>query len=586
MRVIGKLFCVILLIVVIGYGFFFYGSTVPIRLEVTGFPETIHLGEKIDVSQVHADLVSFLGKRRAVDDLSVEQQRNNLVVSHNRFKTVVGVVTLVPESFNVTYVGTVYAGKVIDPSKLSVVAVYSDGEERDVEITSVVNDVIPFAKNYAVTVETSVGEALWETDVMVPDEIKAYYNTDIEIGDAFNKDFISVFLFYPDGTELEVKEFDVDEAPEYFNEDTIIKVSCLYGTAECLLKPANQQRLSAVYDGVVYAGDTLDSSCVTLTMIGTDGAEHEIEDFWFDDIGYIKTDTRVGVHSNYGSGEAWVKVISVKECTADISGELVEGAPIEIRAIRLRYEDDTVRTLSQSDIRLSNMGSTYRGGDFDAWFEWHGMHFSFPLLVIPEEVSRLRELDPNVNGVGFRTYAFTEAQIETIAILCQRVAGDDIRLVAAEAALLANRYELYSNDMSTDGAYIVKYMKESGYWGEDVNGYISEHEATQQACFVVRDALVNGHRVFPAYVDDRVGIYNVSRINTVSYIQFQTEVTKINGDIYWFYSFVSDEPNMVYGYSDYAYQMITGNPPPYSHVTYYDDVTYDGSMDDGIEFIG
>lgn len=567
MKIFVRIFCVLLLLGIFGFGFYYFGTTVPVRLDVANYPDVIHLGENVDVGSISVDLVTLLDRRTSVRGFHVEQRSNDIVVSYDCFRSVVPVTTLAPVSYDVSYAGTLYAGKPMDLSKLSVTAVYSDGFTSPVKVTSAPEENLPFAESVQMTIETVVGEAVWDAKLMVPDRIEAYYSSDVEIGDPFDKDKMSVVLYYPDNMELNVETFEVEGAPEYLSEDTIVRVICDYGSTELMLKPANQQRLSAVYNGKVYAGDTLDPSCVVLTMIGTDGVEHQIDDLWFDDIGYIKANTRVGVHSNYGSGECYVEVIPVKECTADISGELVEGAPIEIRAIRLRYEDDTVRTLSQDDIVLSNLGNTYRSGDFDAWFDYHGMHFSFPLLVIPSNVASIRNSDPNVSGQLFTTYSLTEAQIDTIAILCQRAAGDDIMLAAAEVSLLANRFELYGNADATDGAYIVKYMKEDGYWGSDVNDYIRTHEADQTVRFVVRDALINGHRVFPAYVDDRTDIYSVAKTSTGgTFEQYRSEIVKMDGSIYWFYSFVSDAKNVAYGYTDLAYQRVTGSAPPYAHV--------------------
>lgn len=567
MRIFVKILCALLLISVFGFGVYYYGTQVPVRMEVIKHPDSVYLGEKIAKNSVEVELVSFLGRRASVKNPNVEQRANDIVVSYGQFSSVVPVKTLSPEDFRVIYNGKAYSGKPLDLSKLSVIAVYPGGVEKEVEILSAPEDAMPFAENVQMTIETPVGEVVWDLDLITPNRIEAYYDSDIQAGDPFDKSHMSVVIYYPDNTELQVEEFEVVGAPSHLSSDTVVTVVCEYGSAELMLKPANQQRLLATYNGKVYAGDTLDPSCVTMTMIGSDGAEHQVDELWFDDIGYIKANTRVGVHSHYGSGECYVEVIPVKECTADISGELVEGSPIFISGIQIRYEDDNVRILSQDEITFSNLGDTYRSGDFDAWFEWHGMHFSFPLLVIPSEVASLRDRDANVSGMVFTTYSLTEAQIDTIAILCQRAAGGDIMLAAAEASLLANRFELYGGGDATDGAWIVKYMKEDGYWGSGINEYLRTHDADQTVRFVVRDALINGHRIFPAYVDDRADIYSIVRDSTDGvYQQFATELVKADGGVFWFYSFVSDSNSVAYGYTDDAYRRITGSEILYEHM--------------------
>lgn len=565
MRVLLRILGFILLLGVLAVGCWFYGMVIPVRLDIVSVPSVVHYGEDIDENEIKVDLVSFFGNRRAVTGFDVEHRGNGISVFYNGFKTVADVNVLLPENYRVDYWGTVYAGKPLDKDKVHVYAQYSDGVEREVNVTSLPSDIVPFGENLEMTVVTDVGETVWKPDVSLPVRIEAYYNSDVQVGDPFDSDFISVVLFYEDNSELQVTEFEVVDPPEYLREDTTVRISSSYGVVDLTLKPANQQRLQAVYNGRVYVGDLLDPSKVTLTMIGSDGQTHEVDECWFDDIGYIKANTRVGVHSNYGDGEVYVECIPVVECTADISGELIEGAPINVQSIHLRYADDTVRSVTMDEVQFSNMGTTYRSGDFDAWFDYHGVHYSFPLLVIPDSVTNLRDMDPNVQGITYTTYSLTEAQIDTIAILCQRVAGEDIMLAAAEASLIANRYELYSNDPVGDGTYLVKYMKECGYWGDDVNGYLVGHHADQTVGFVVRDALINGHRIFPSYVDDRANAGSLINITTSTFVPFETELTKSDGSIYWFYSFVSSDLRIAYGYSDYAYQQVQGVQPPMEH---------------------
>lgn len=575
---------IFVLVGLIGFGVYFYGNTIAVRLVVLEYPEQIYLGEAIDDNDVVAVLETFFGTRSEPVPVTVSPRSDFIIVESGRFKVNCTVKILEPESFNVVYDGTVYAGKSLNPDLCHVFAVYSDGVSREVEILDIPKDIIPFATECTLVIQTSVGEATWVTDVSAPVSIEGYYDDDVTLGDAFDKSKVSVLLYYADGTSLEVTDFEVENPPEFLSEDTVVRISSFYGVTDLELKPSNQQKLKAEYDGEVRIGDCLDPNKVVLTMLTEDGTRERIDDFEIDPIGYVRADVRTMVRSRYGDAEISVKSVPVSECTADISGELVEGRPITVSALHLRYEDGSVVDLSPDEVEFKNFGMAYHSGDFDAWFDYHGVAYSFPVMVIPSEIVNLRDSDPNVNGEVCTTYGLTDSQVKTIAMLCQRAAGNNIALVAAEASLLANRYELYGDgNGNSDGAYIVKFMKECGYWGEDVNGYIRENEADQTACFVVRDVLINGHRIFPRYVDERVDRVGVSMTSTPGmFIQNETEVFKHDGTIFWFYSFVSTEQNLMYGYTDRAYTTITGFSVPSNHMSFTTGDDTDSLLSDDI----
>ena len=116
----------------------------------------------------------------------------------------------------------------------------------------------------------------------------------------------------------------------------------------------------------------------------------------------------------------------------------------------------------------------------------------------------------SLNGVGIITGTgsftkyddLTDEQIKGIANLCKQEQGT-LRGAAAEASLMANRFELYGSKYGTGGNGLYKYIKESG-WFADAADYMDGGSASEDYVEVVKSVLVNGKRTLPGYIDEHV----------------------------------------------------------------------------------
>ena len=246
-----------------------------------------------------------------------------------------------------------------------------------------------------------------------------------------------------------------------------------------------------------------------------------------------------------------INPVGVKDIKPEIEGELLEGEKPNIKSITLTFDDDTSRTLSSSDYQLTNLSKGLPAGAMKVWFKYQQMYFSFDISAIPQSVINLRKTGKDI-PTDAKTYDLTDEQINQISILCQRLASDDLNEVAAEASLLANRYELYGSSSDTSGDALLNYMISSKYWGTDSSDYMKDRDVNTTASYVVRDVLMQGHRALPLYVDERQFVSDRS-----SYKDGDM-VTKTDGTTYRYYGYLSDNISVLYGYTEIAYQKITG----------------------------
>lgn len=169
-----------------------------------------------------------------------------------------------------------------------------------------------------------------------------------------------------------------------------------------------------------------------------------------------------------------------------------------------------------------------------------------------------------------KKYNLTESQLKSIAYLCQREQGS-AKGAAAEASLMANRFELYGKSFgtATDGLY--NYIKNSGWWASSKKYMENPDEPTNSILTAVHEVLVLGKRTLPLYVDEHdcidCGSYGFDIIKIVTgnqiitekdklidhnnYIQDQTVIYNKYGSIYTFYTFPT-ETSDPFGYTNTA----------------------------------
>ncbi len=158
------------------------------------------------------------------------------------------------------------------------------------------------------------------------------------------------------------------------------------------------------------------------------------------------------------------------------------------------------------------------------------------------KTSYIPSIQFNVQAAGvFNTYNLTETELIKIASLCQQEQGT-AKGAAAEASLMANRFEMYGSKFSS----VYDYARNSG-WFAKAGTYMDKMNATDAVIEAVRNVLIYGKRTLPGYIDEHdcfsdlksctnngVGI---TITNRSQYKQFVTIINNVYGSKYTFYCF-------------------------------------------------
>lgn len=160
----------------------------------------------------------------------------------------------------------------------------------------------------------------------------------------------------------------------------------------------------------------------------------------------------------------------------------------------------------------------------------------------------------------FPKYNLSEDELVQIARLCQQEQGS-LEGSAAEASLMANRFELHSGN---DEAPLVErteeqerelaeklyyYIRTCG-WFEGAAHYMDYGSASKELLEVIRLVLVEGQRTLPRYVDEHACIVNC-HIDTDQYIPHVTNIRDDFGGKFKFYCFPT-ETSDPFGYTNVA----------------------------------
>ena len=155
-----------------------------------------------------------------------------------------------------------------------------------------------------------------------------------------------------------------------------------------------------------------------------------------------------------------------------------------------------------------------------------------------------KETDENTNN-SFTTYSLNDNQVKAIAKLCNQEQGT-VEGAAAEASLMANRYELYGGGKEGDAGQLYQYIRTSGWWANAAN-FMDNGNADEKVISAVKSVLVDGKRVLPKYVDEHDCISDISSAtndgksinldNRSEYVSNKTIIKNSYGSTYTFYSF-------------------------------------------------
>ncbi|MCM1508841.1 MAG: hypothetical protein NC177_17175, partial [Ruminococcus flavefaciens] len=172
----------------------------------------------------------------------------------------------------------------------------------------------------------------------------------------------------------------------------------------------------------------------------------------------------------------------------------------------------------------------------------------FPVLVavvimfVGIKIPYIPNIQLNVQAADvFNTYNLTETELKKIASLCQQEQGT-AKGAAAEASLMANRFEMYGSKYSS----VYDYARNSG-WFAKAGTYMDKMNATDAVVEAVRNVLIYGKRTLPGYIDEHdcfsdlksctnngVGITIKDRSQ---YRQYVTIINNVYGSKYTFYCF-------------------------------------------------
>lgn len=174
----------------------------------------------------------------------------------------------------------------------------------------------------------------------------------------------------------------------------------------------------------------------------------------------------------------------------------------------------------------------------------------------------------------FPTYDLSEEQLKAIASQAYHEQGTP-KGAAAEASLMANRFELYGSSYGTGADGLYNYVRTSK-WFANAPSNMDSYDAPDAVVEAVRDVLVNGKRTLPAYIDEHDWINDltsvttdgkaIDRNNRDAYEANKTIIKNRYGATYTFYSF-PDTDSDPFGYTsedkrselgDFHYDFDTG----------------------------
>lgn len=156
-------------------------------------------------------------------------------------------------------------------------------------------------------------------------------------------------------------------------------------------------------------------------------------------------------------------------------------------------------------------------------------------------------------------YNLTEQQLRGIAKLCQKEQGSAIG-AAAEASLIANRFELYGSKYGTGADGLYNYVRNSKWWANGQKHTDNPEGLKDSVYTAVYNVLILGQRTLPLYIDEHDCIkcgksFDIikietdnqiitdeeGRLNRNNYIQHKTIIYNRYTSVYTFYTFPTTE---------------------------------------------
>lgn len=512
----------VLLIILLWFGF-----TVPVRLSVKQVTDTVYAGDKLSTKDFTVKTRTLFGIGHYYDRYSIVADDGNFYVNisvdnlqtRKRVNNVVKATELIA-----TYDGSAYVGQPADINKVTLTAKYEDGTSKNVENKWIYPEPVGNSKDkYKLNVDSPIGNAYADVDIVKPDSMNASYGTRAVIGDKFKQSRVVVKLHYPDNTEYQIHDFVISDSktdssgvdisyrdvkksakslsyPSYFSKDVTLFAISPYGAVSFEIHPEEMDAIVGHYADTVYVGDKLDKNKVSVTMTKDGKKDIKVTDYLFTSPGYVTMDMSVRIPTRYGIAKLKLEPVKIKDVSID-TGDTIEGQTATINGdVVLTYNDGTQKSLKQSDVKFLNKPDTWSTSQ-KIWMQWHGCEFSVTVNAVPKKVADLRD------GISLQQtkYKASNKVIKKLALICRRAAGDDLEANSYEIALMLNRYEAYGNGDAT-GQGLLDYVLTSGYWGdaEGIESSIKDKGENDDIDAVIRDAVCNGYRRLPSCVDERL----------------------------------------------------------------------------------
>lgn len=566
-----------------GIAVLIFGFTVPVTLSVDTVNDVIYASDELDTDDLVISRMTLFGRKTAVENAKIRLSNANqqITVSDDRFLKTFDLDVKLPVDVTASYDGDVYVGQPVNESKLSLTATYDDGTTHTIKDCWTDKIAVPNVKDkYEIPVYSRLGNTYAEADVIMPVKLSAEYGKEAYVGYYFQPMSVDVILTYEDDSSYHIHDYVINDSktnndgtdcsyadlkdhaerlsyPVYLADDVTLYAITPYGVTAFDVKPKDMDYLKASYDDTIYVGDHIDEEKLNITMSADGKSEEKITEFDFRDPGYIQTDSVFRIVTRYGV--TMLPISPIKTDTVNISfDEVIEGAAPSVQDIQITYEDGSSKEISPSDVEFLNLPKSWGSDTQTIWFRYHDGEYYSQVVPIPASVAALR----NDIAVQATRYKATDDEINELVLICQRIGNKSLAVNADEIAVMLNRYEMYG-DGSPDAAKLLEFVENSGYWGsrDSIMTAIENSSVNGDVVYVVRDAVLNGYRSLPVYVDQRILTSEVESSNSGSYNPNTTELISKSGVTMRFYKVNSDDLSVLYCYTPDAYYTVTGDLP-------------------------
>lgn len=160
-------------------------------------------------------------------------------------------------------------------------------------------------------------------------------------------------------------------------------------------------------------------------------------------------------------------------------------------------------------------------------------------------------------------YNLTDDELTQIAALCQQEQSSP-EGSAAEASLMANKYELSRGNNDGNGHNLYSYIYGNSWWVNSAY-FMDKRKVNNENKAAVKEVLVLGNRTLPRYINEHDNFNDINTIitngktftdkdsikNHSNYVSNSTEIHNNMSSIYTFYTFPSEHSDP-FGYTSHA----------------------------------